>query len=96
MSSWRRPRKPVIPGERCPADRNNAHNDPKVTIDHLRTTPGRRYGTRTCGRCGRENVPVEHAHGESWSAWYYAWHTAPEPTVPVSGEAAQAMNEVTE
>jgi len=75
MKQFRRPVKPVIPGERCPAERNNDSSDPAVTI----TDTGRHHrdGVRTCGRCGLENVKVRQSWGAHHTAWYYETHDAP-------------------
>lgn len=72
----RRYNAPLVPGEKCTAERNNSAFDKKVTV----TETGRHYrkGTRTCGRCGREKVPVQQSYGERLSAWYYSDHTVPE------------------
>lgn len=67
--------RPAIPGERCPAERNNSWNDPKVKITSV--DRWRRYGTRTCGRCGCPDVPVEQNYGERISAWRYTSHLVP-------------------
>lgn len=71
-------RQPVVPGQRCPAIRNNKHDDPKVTITS--TASGVRHGERECAMCGRR-VSVEQGHGMSnddpWTAWYYEQHDVP-------------------
>jgi hypothetical protein len=75
VKQFRRPVRPVIPGEMCPAVRNNSSTDPAVTITE--TSTRWRKGTRTCGRCGLESVPVSQSWGEHHTAWYYDTHTAP-------------------
>jgi len=76
MSGFRRPRRPAVPGEPCPAERTSKSSDPAVRI----TDVGRTYrkGVRTCGRCGRPEVKVTQSWGDRHSAWYYSQHTVPE------------------
>lgn len=79
-----RRQQPLTPGERCPAERNNSWNDPKVTITEVGAH--RSVGTRTCGRCGRPGVRVEQAYGAKFSAWYYEWHNVPGERPPSTEE----------
>lgn len=78
MATWRRPRRPVVPGLKCPAERSNKVLDRAVKITGL----GK--GLRQCGTCGRLDVPVQQGRnrdGHAVSAWYYSEHTVPTRTV---------------
>lgn len=68
-------RQPLTPGGKCPAERTNKSTDPAVTI--TASSHSYRDGVRTCGICGRENVPVHQSWGARHTAWYYKAHLVP-------------------
>ena len=72
---------PGTPGETCAATRGAKVHDDAVTITDYGDERTARRGTRTCGRCGRPEVPVTSwpIAAQIFTVWHYAAHTIPTP-----------------